>query len=152
MAGSQIIAIVNSLATTLDAVTGVQRVYKYEIAVLQAGNIPTILGGSQAVDYWTIRPESTEPVRFAGYQMELNHIVTFRHYYTIGDASVTEPLLDVIIVAVFDRFSTVFAIAPQAEVTGPLVIEWPVPRMIGETFLVWLTTYRLPVRELIVVQ
>lgn len=155
MAGSQIIAILASLATTLDAVAGVQRVYLHEQVVLAAGNIPATMGGSQAIDYWTVRVSGSHPRRLAGYQMEWDHVVRFHHYYTVGDPSVTTPLLDTIIVAVLNAFSTVFSIAPQAETTGPLAVpeeEWGRYVMLADTFLVYRTMYLLPIKELFVAQ
>jgi hypothetical protein len=150
--GSQITTIVTNIATTLDSVTGVQRVYTYEVVPLAPGSIPTTMGGSQAIDFWTVRPETTRPNRLQGYQIELDHVVLFRHYYTAGDTSLTTSAVDTIVLAVLDKFNNTFAITPQAEMTGPPEITWPVLWMLAETFLTWRTEYRLPVRELYVVQ
>lgn len=152
MPGSQITTILTNIATTLDSVTGVQRVYTYEPAILAPGNIPAILGGSQALDYWTVRPETTQPRRLTGYQVELDHVILMTHYYNAGDTSITEPLLDPIVVAVMDKFVNTFAVVPQAEMTGPPEVTWPMLWRLGETFVVWKTEFRLPVKELYTVQ
>ena len=152
MAGSQIGVIVAAIAATLRTIAGVQRVYTYEPVVLSPGTIPAVMGSSQAVDYWTVRPETTRPTRLVGYQMEFDHIILFRHSRTAGDVSVTIPVLDGLILTVLNTFSTVFSITPQAEMTGPLEVTWPVLWMVGETFLVHRTEYRLPVTELLSVQ
>ena len=152
MPGSQITTIVTNIATTLDGVTGVQRVYTYELVALAPGSIPTTMGGSQAIDFWVVRPEISRPTRLQGYQIEVDHTILFRHYYTAGDTSVTTPALDTIILAVMDKFNNTFAVVPQAEMTGPIEVTWPVLWMLAETFLVWKTEYRLIAKELYVVQ
>ena len=152
MPGSQITTILTNIATELDSVAGVQRVYKYELVALAPGSIPATMGGSQAIDFWSVLPETTRPRRLQGYQHEVDHTILFRHYYTVGDAAVTTPLLQTIVLAVLDKFTNTFAIVPQAEMTGPPEITWPVLWMIAETFLVHKTEYRLPVKELYVVQ
>lgn len=152
MAGSQITTIVTNIATTLDSVTGVQRVYTYEPTALAPGSIPTTMGGSQAVDFWVVRPEISRPTRLQGYQIEVDHTILFRHYYTAGDTSVTTAALDTIILAVLDKFNSVFSVVTQAEMTGPPEVTWPVLWMLAETFLVWKSEIRIPVKELYVIQ
>lgn len=155
MPGSLITTILTNLATTLDSVTGVQRVYTYEPVAITPGQIPTVMGSNQAIDFWTVRVAGSRPIRLVGYQMEWDHVVRFLHYYTVGDASVTAPLLDTIILAVLNAFSTVFSITPQAETTGPLEVpeeEWARYFMLADTFLVYRTMYRLPVKELFIAQ
>ena len=152
MAGSQITTIVANIATELDSVTGVQRVYKYELVALAPGSIPATMGSNQAIDFWIVRAELSRPRRLQGYQIEVDHTILFRHYYTVGDPSVTTPLLDTIILAVLDKFNNTFAIVPQAEMTGPPEIVWSVLWMLADTFLVHKTEIRLPIHELYVVQ
>ena len=152
MAESQILTILAAILPILDAVTGVQRVYNYEPLAVKPENIVTIMGGSQAIDYWSVTPETTDPQRFQGYQMEFNHVMVFRHYYEVGDAAISTPAVRTIALAVLNRFSTVFSIAPQAEMTGPLQIIWPIYWTLADTFTVHKTEYRLPLKELIVVQ
>ena len=153
MPGSQLHpTILDALAVLLDAVTGVQRVYTYQPIAVAPGQIPTVMGSNQAIDFWSVVPESSESTRLTGYQHETNHVVLFQHSYTIGDSSVTTPLLRVILQAVFDKFTNTFAIVPQAEMTGPPALTWPVPWMLAESFLVWRTEFRLPVKELYTTQ
>lgn len=148
MPGSQITTIVASIATLLDAVTGVQRVYTYEPIVTNPGDIVTIMGGSQALDYWTVRPEISRPQRLVGFQMEVDHIVRFRHYYDMGAVATSTAALDTIVQAVMNAFNNTFSLVPQAEITGPVEVTWPEPWQLGGTFIVHRTEYRLPVHEL----
>lgn len=152
MPGSLITTILATLATTLDAVTGVQRVHAYEPIATAPADIVAIMGGSQAVDYWSIKPETTRTTRLAGYQQEIDHVILITHYYTVSDVTVTTPLLHVIILAVMNALNAVFSIAPQAERSGPVEVTWPVYWMIGGSFLVHKTEYRYPVKELVVIQ
>ena len=152
MPGSQITTILTNIATELDGVTGVQRVYTYEPVALAPGSIPTTMGGSQAIDFWAVIPETSRPTRLQGYQMEEDHTIIFRHYYTAGDTSVTTAALRTIVLAVKDKFNNTFAIVPQAEMTGPIEVTWPVLWMLAETFLTFKTEYRLPVKELYITQ
>src|SRR5262249_6815590 len=100
-----------------------------------------------------VRPQSSRPLRLVGYQMEFNHVVVFRHYYTVGSSSGTTATVDALTLAVLNKFSTVFSITPQAEMTGPLEVDqWMEFFLVAGTELVYRTVYHLPVKELIVVQ
>ena len=99
-----------------------------------------------------VRPELSRPARLQGYQIEVDHTILFRHYYTAGDTSLTTSAVDTIVLAVLDKFNNTFAIVPQAEMTGPPEVTWPVLWMLAETFLVWRTEIRVPIKELYVIQ
>src|SRR5215831_19113277 len=150
---SQITTILGKLVTLLDAVAGVQRVYAYEPFVTAPAQYNSTMGGSQAVDYWTVRPASSEPVRQVGYQMEFHHIVAFRHYFSVGYVTQTTPTVDSLIMHVLNAFSTTFSVTPEAEMTGPLaVVEWAQFFILGGSELVYRTVSHLPVQELVVTQ
>ena len=150
---SQLTVILGKLVTLLDAVSGVQRVYAYEPFVTAPAQYTSTMGGSQAVDYWTVRPATSEPARQVGYQMEFHHIVAFRHYLSVGAVDQTTPTVDQVALAVLNRFSTVFAITPEAEMTGPLrAVEWAEFFMLGGGELVYRSVFHLPVQELVVTQ
>ena len=147
MPGSQLPTILATIATTLDAITGVQRVHTTEPVWLTPESMPASVGTSQAIDYWTVGPETTQPVRLVGYQYDIEHIIVFRHFYSVGDSTVSTPVLRALIIAVLDAFNNVFSVAPQAEVTGPLSVIWPVLWSLSVPLPVWKTEYRLPVKE-----
>jgi len=152
MAGSQITTILTNVATVLASVTGVQRVHPYEPVATKPENVVAIMGGSQAVDYWSLIPETTRPHRLQGFQMEVDHVLLFQHYYEVGDTTISTPAVRTIVLAVLDKFNNTFAIVPQAEMTGPIDVDWPTVWRLADIFLVHKTVYRLPVKELYVVQ
>jgi len=152
MAGSQLSAIVASLVALLAAVPGIQRVYAYEPWVVPGEQIPTIMGTSQAIDYWTVRPETSNPRRLQGFQTENAHSLLLRHYVTAGDTAVTTAVEDARILSVCDLLVNTFSLVPQAEMTGPPEITWPHLFVLAETFLVLRTEIRLPVQELYLAQ
>jgi len=153
LAANATLAILAAVVAKLGAIPGVQRVYTYRPVATAPGSIPSVMGPSTAVDYWTVRFQSSTATREVGYVVIKQHIIQFEHYYSVGVPTITTPLVDALITAVINAFSLVFSITPYAEVTGPLsVTSWAHEVWLADVFLTYRTEYQLPVQEYLVVQ
>lgn len=83
--------LITFVTQALASLPGSGAAHPYEPVATQPQDLPSVFGGSQSVNAWTVTLTSTTETPLSNIEVLRKHTVTFRLYYEVLDASITEP-------------------------------------------------------------